>query len=150
MKRGSSNTLLLDVNVLLALAWPNHQFFPTARKRLESHRGRWATCALTELGFIRLSANPRVVGQHRTPADAAGLLASMTADPKHVYIEVLPSPVKATRSPSFNCILGHRQVTDLYLLGLAERNHARLVTFDSRIRELAGGGDSVEVLGVPL
>ena len=58
MKRGSSNTLLLDVNVLLAIAWPNHQFFPTARKRLESHRGRWATCALTELGFIRLSAQP--------------------------------------------------------------------------------------------
>jgi toxin-antitoxin system PIN domain toxin len=150
MKRGSSNTLLLDVNVLLALAWPHHQFFPTARKRLESHRGRWATCALTELGFIRLSANPRVVGQHRTPADAAGLLAVMTADPKHVYIEVMPSPVEATRSPSFNSILGHRQVTDLYLLGLAERNHARLVTFDSRIRELAGDGDRVEVLSVPL
>jgi toxin-antitoxin system PIN domain toxin len=150
MKRGSSNTLLLDVNVLLALAWPHHQFFPTARKRLESHRGRWATCALTELGFIRLSANPRVVGQHRTPADAADLLAAMTADPKHVYIEVLPSPVEGSRSSSFNKILGHRQVTDVYLLLLAERNHARLVTFDSRIRELTGGGDRVEVLTVPL
>jgi hypothetical protein len=150
MKRGSSNTLLLDVNVLLALAWPHHQFFPTVRKRLESHRGRWATCALTELGFIRLSANPRVVGQHRTPADAADLLAAMTADPKHVYIEVLPSPVEGAGSSSFNKILGHRQVTDLYLLLLAERNHARLVTFDSRIRELTGGGDRVEVLTVPL
>jgi len=74
----------------------------------------------------------------------------MTADPKHVYIEVLPSPVEATRSPSFNSILGRCQVTDLYLLGLAERNHARLVTFDSRIRELAGGSDRVEVLTVPL
>jgi predicted nucleic acid-binding protein len=74
----------------------------------------------------------------------------MTADPKHVYIEVLPSPVEATQSSSFDKILGHRQVTDLYLLLIAELNHARLVTFDSRIRELAGGGDRVEVLTVPL
>jgi hypothetical protein len=35
MKRVHSELLLLDVNVLLALAWPNHQFHAAATHRLE-------------------------------------------------------------------------------------------------------------------
>jgi predicted nucleic acid-binding protein len=58
MKTESSSLLLLDVNVLLALAWPNHQFHAAALRELQPRRGRWATCALTQLGFIRLSSNP--------------------------------------------------------------------------------------------
>ena len=40
MKKESSKLLLLDVNVLLALAWPNHQFHATATRRLERSRDR--------------------------------------------------------------------------------------------------------------
>jgi predicted nucleic acid-binding protein len=54
MKKGSSDVLLLDVNVLLAIAWPNHQFHTTAIAAV-SPQNRWATSALTELEFIRLS-----------------------------------------------------------------------------------------------
>ena len=53
MRKGSSEQpkgpLLLDVNVLLALAWPNHQFHVAAIERLERKKERWATCALTQL-----------------------------------------------------------------------------------------------------
>ncbi|HZT29574.1 MAG TPA: hypothetical protein VFA33_06825 [Bryobacteraceae bacterium] len=45
MKKASPD-LLLDVNVLLAIAWPNHQFHLTAIAALSS-QNRWATCALT-------------------------------------------------------------------------------------------------------
>jgi len=61
MKKESSDLLLLDINVLLALAWPNHQLNRRARKRFISSSERWATCAVTQLGFIRLSSNPAAV-----------------------------------------------------------------------------------------
>ena len=60
MKRASSDLLLLDLNVLLAVAWPNHQFHASANSAL-SRKNRWATCALTQLGFIRLSSNPAAI-----------------------------------------------------------------------------------------
>ena len=43
---------------------------------------------------------------------------------------------------SFARVRGHQQVTDVYLLALARRHGARLLTFDARLRLL----DEVEVL----
>lgn len=44
---------LLDVNVLLALAWPNHLHHGLAQSWFrKSLTDGWATCSLTELGFI--------------------------------------------------------------------------------------------------
>ena len=94
MKKGSSNLLLLDVNVLIGLAWPNHQFHAIAVRTLASSTDRWATCALTQLGFIRLSSNPVVSPAAKSPSEAAALLEAMTGDSLHVYLESLPpSPV---------------------------------------------------------
>src|SRR5512137_2417140 len=87
-----ASPMLLDVNVLVALAWPNHQFHRLARGRLERSREPWATCALTQLGFIRLSSNPAVVGISKTPLEAAALLAQFLRDPQHVYLDSLPAP----------------------------------------------------------
>jgi predicted nucleic acid-binding protein len=81
MKKESSSLLLLDVNVLLALAWPNHQFHVASLRALQSRRDRWATCALTQLGFIRLSSNPAAIPTAKGPAEAAALLEAMVADP---------------------------------------------------------------------
>ncbi len=143
MKKTSSEVLLLDVNVLLALAWPNHQFHRIATRRLERGQERWATCALTELGFIRLSANPAVVSPAKTPAEAARLLAAMIKDPRHAYLDRMAPPT----SLDFGNIIGHNQITDAYLLALARRQNATFLTFDARLRGLAGGAQ-VEILGV--
>ena len=68
MVSSESRPLLLDVNALLALAWPNHQFHRTVLSRLERRPApEWATCALTQLGFVRLSSNPTIVGVRQTP-----------------------------------------------------------------------------------
>ena len=62
MASSRRRTLLLDVNTLLALAWPNHQFHRPVVARLDQRPPpRWATCALTQLGFVRLSSNPAIV-----------------------------------------------------------------------------------------
>jgi toxin-antitoxin system PIN domain toxin len=145
MKRASSDLLLLDVNVLLAVAWPNHQFHAKATAAL-AHPNRWATCALTQLGFIRLSSNPAVVGTAKTPHEAADLLARLVADSLHVYVDSLPAPVSGDWRNAFASILGHQQVTDAYLLRLAAAHDAVLVTFDRRLESVKEGKVRVIVL----
>jgi len=146
MKKVSSEPLLLDVNVLLALAWPNHQFHRAAVRRLERFSPVWATCALTQLGFVRLSSRPAVVGVQKTPWEAASLLALLVADPQHVYLDSLPSPAAGPFLEGLAGIMGSQQVTDSYLLSLAEHHHAKLLTFDARLASLAQGTGRVEVL----
>ena len=143
MKKDSSNLLLLDVNVLLALAWPNHQFHAAAVRAMGTKRSRWATCALTQLGFLRLSSNPAAIPGARSPAECAALLQAMVSDPLHVYFDRLP-PV--TGSMNFRGLLGHNQMTDAYLLHLAREHHAVFMTFDRRLQSLAATGQRVEVL----
>src|ERR1700741_1492528 len=111
MKKESSELLLLDVNVLLALAWPNHQFHAESIRRLEHASAQWATCALTQLGFIRLSSSASAVPIPKTPFEAAVLLASMANDSAHVYLSESPAPVGAECIPLFETILGSKQVT---------------------------------------
>ena len=155
MKKGTSSLglakarpLLLDVNVLLALAWPNHQFHTAARQRLETSEAPWATCALTQLGFIRLSSNPSVVGAAKSPKEAASLLGLLVEDSRHLYLGSLPAPVAESSRQLLERILGYKQVTDAYLLTLAEGSNATLLTFDTRLDALAQAPESVEVLGV--
>jgi uncharacterized protein len=146
MKKVSSELLLLDVNVLLALAWPNHQFHTAAVAALSS-QNRWATCALTQLGFIRLSSNPAAIPTAKSPQEAAGLLAQLVADSQHLYLDSLPAPTSQDWRDTFRKVLGHQQVTDAYLLRLAAANKAVLVTFDRRLENAAEGNSRVTVLG---
>lgn len=140
----SPDLLLLDVNVLLAIAWPNHQFHREAIAALSS-RVRWATCALTQLGFIRLSSNPSAIATAKRPSEAAALLARLVDDSFHVYLDTLPAPASEGWRDPFTELLGHQQVTDAYLLKLAAAHNAVLVTFDRRLESI--GGARVTVLG---
>jgi uncharacterized protein len=145
MASSENRPLLLDVNALLALAWPNHQFHGKVLTRLDQRPApRWATCALTQLGFVRLSANPKIVETRKTPAQAVSLLAELTADQQHVYLDTLPAlPIVASM---FRRLLGHQQVTDAYLLGVAEARGATLLTLDRRIVPPAGTPAHIEVI----
>ncbi|MGH9489267.1 MAG: TA system VapC family ribonuclease toxin [Terriglobales bacterium] len=144
--RPRSGLALLDVNVLVALAWPNHQFHRASQAFLGANRP-WATCALTQLGFIRLSANPAAVTPAQTPSAAAELLAQLTADPFHRDLDRLPAPAGDACRAGFFAILGYRQVADSYLLSLAAAQGAERVTVDRRIEHLAAGRQPVRVLG---
>src|ERR1017187_3842507 len=104
---------------------------------------RWATCALTQLGFIRLSSNPSVIPGAKSPAECAALLEAMVSDPLHVYFDRLPSVTGSTMNRG---LLGHNQVTDAYLLHLAHGHDAVFMTFDKRLLSLAAAGQRVEVL----
>ena len=126
---------LLDANVLLALAWPNHQFHAAAHRWFarEAAAG-WSTCALTQLAFVRLSANPAFTRFAAAPGDAARLLGLFTGHVGHRYWDSAP----ALAPSDFARVLGHQQVNEAWLLALAAQRGGRLVTFDTRIPALAG------------
>jgi len=140
-----SRPLLLDVNALLALAWPTHQFHDAVLERLERRpAAKWATCLLTQLGFVRLSANPAIVDVRQSPAQAIDLLQRLTADEHHLYFDVLPS--LGSVESTFRRLLGHQQVTDAYLVAVAAANDATLLTLDQRLVSTFVGADRVEAL----
>jgi toxin-antitoxin system PIN domain toxin len=120
---------LLDVNVLLALLDSDHIDHERATDWLDDEiRSGWASCAITQNGFVRIISQPRYPSPI-TPAEAVGLLARACARPHHEFwlcdASLLDSgTVDRTR------LHGHRQVTDAYLLALATRHEGRFVTFD--------------------
>lgn len=135
---------LLDVNVLVALAWPTHIHHTTARRWfLGNASADWATCAITQLGFLRVSCNPSIVGEAVSAAEAQRLLGELTGYGAHSYWQELPSVSTLPRSVA-DSIAGHRQVTDAYLLQLAIDNGGRLATLDRGIAELAQGVTEAE------
>ena len=128
-----SRIALLDVNVLLALSNPKHTHHEIAHDWFADHHARgWATCAVTQNGFIRVLSNTSARAGTFRPAEVIDLLRRFCSAKEHVF---WPGAVSLTDSTLFNASLirGYRQVSDVYLLGLAKKMGGYLVTFDSNI-----------------
>ncbi|MDD9995108.1 MAG: PIN domain-containing protein [Dehalococcoidia bacterium] len=129
-------TALLDVNVLIALAWPNHVHHAAARAWFgERRQNGWATCPLTEAGFVRVSCNPSVVRHTVTPLDAIAVLERLTRLGSHTFwpldrsIMHLPESIGAR-------LQGYRQISDAILLAAAIQRHGQLATLDAGMEGL--------------
>ncbi len=139
---------LLDVNTMVALAWPNHVHHePAHRWFAEHHTEGWATCPLTESGFVRVSSSPRATPEARSPGEAVLLLRKIVELPYHTF---WTDAVSLARNEEIRLerITGYRQVTDLHLLLLAIANGGRLVTFDRGVEQLVPQGIGSEALVV--
>ena len=124
---------LLDVNVLVALFDPEHIHHEAAHDWFaESSRSRWATCPLTENGLIRVVSNPGYPGRHTTIHDASDRLVTFCRRSDHVFWEDSVSMRDEERFRPEH-IQGYRQVTDVYLLGLAVEHDGWVATFDRGI-----------------
>ena len=139
-------TPLLDVNVLVALAWSTHVHHHRAVGWFSDRApAAWATAPVTQAGFIRVSSNRKVLPDARSPGEAAAVLRAITDLAGH---ELWPDDLDLARAPEvpFERLTGYRQVTDAHLLALAVRHGGRLVTFDAAVAELADRSDRVIVL----
>ena len=134
---------LLDVNVLVALLVPEHEHHARAMDwfTTDAIEQGWATCAITELGVIRVCA--QLPGGAWLPDTTAGALLVLTASsPGYVWWPDVIPPVllQEVRSASTG-----KQVTDRYLIGVARRNGGRVATFDRALGSF-GGGDVICLL----
>jgi toxin-antitoxin system PIN domain toxin len=139
---------LLDVNLLVALFDPDHVHHDLAHDWFADNRGRgWATCPLTENGFVRVVANPAYGSEVRRPVDLIALLKRMCAGKGHQFWADEVSLLDGTLFDASR-IANHRQLTDLYLLGLAQRRGGCLATFDRTIPVTAVHGGRRDLLEV--
>ncbi|HEY0783378.1 MAG TPA: type II toxin-antitoxin system VapC family toxin [Thermoanaerobaculia bacterium] len=136
---------LLDVNVLLALLDADHVDHPRAQQWLtqEIQHG-WASCALTQNGFIRVVSQPRYPSPV-SPSEAAERLRRATQTEHHDFWPCSISFLDDRRIDSSR-VHGPRQVTDVYLLALAVEHGGRFVTFDRSIPLTAAPGATPEHL----
>lgn len=130
---------LFDVNVLIALFDPSHVHHHLAHAWLAANsESGWASCPLTENGFVRIMCQPNYPNAIST-TDAIGRMRIATDQPGHQF---WPDEVSLIDSAFFdaNAILGPKKISNIYLLGLAVKNGGRLVTFDRNITITAVAG----------
>ncbi len=127
---------LLDANALIALGWPKHEHHESMHRWFERHaRDGWATTAFTQAAFVRVVSQPAFAGRTIAVPQVAELLLRSTAHPKHRLL-----PLDFGLEQVLGCctggLLGHRQITDAYLLTAAARHDGALVTFDGSVASL--------------
>ena len=142
----SQGTYLLDVNVLIALAWPVHVHHTIAHEWFESQGHlSWATCPLTQLAFVRISSNAKIISGAVSPRAAVQVLAKILALSGHVF---WPNNLQVGNLVNFSSstLVGHRQVTDAYLLELAKHQNGKLATLDAGLTNLLQGAERDQYL----
>jgi hypothetical protein len=136
---------LLDVNILISLAWPEHVHFAKVREWFARNaRKGWATCPMVEAGFIRIVSNPAFSLRSISVKQAIdGLRSSRKAESYQFWPDGISFP-DASRLVE-NSITSHQQVTDAYLVALAVKNRGKLATLDRGILRFAPAG-TVELI----
>jgi toxin-antitoxin system PIN domain toxin len=143
-----SHASLLDVNILVALFDSDHIHHELAHDWFADHSADgWATCAVTENGFVRLLTNPAYGLGAMRPQEIVDRLGRFCASGHHEFWRDTVSLRDATLFKT-SLVRGHRQLTDIYLLGLAKKVGGRLATFDRTIPLGAVVGASRDTLQV--
>lgn len=131
-RRGTAAAVLLDANVLIPLVVTGHEFAPAAQRWFAA-TSRAATCPVVEGALARFLV--RTGERARTVREA---IAAIRA----AGVEFWPDSISYA-DVDLAGVRGHRQVTDSYLLALAESREARLATFDAA---LAARSPAVELV----
>jgi len=139
---------LLDVNVLIALADPQHINHQVAHAWFDREGvSGFATCPIIENGLLRIIGSSRYDHPIRSPGEAVPFLRSMTALPGHQF---WADDLSLARSSivTIDRIRTPGQVTDAYLLALAVSKGGRLATLDRRLSPdaVAGGKKALHLI----
>ena len=135
-------TFLLDTNAIIALAWENHEHHAVVTRWLRTVKS-FATCPITQGGFIRISSNP-ALGYANEPADAFLSLDSILQDRRH---EFWPDELSFGGTEIARLLIrSHTQVTDHYLVALARQRQGSLATFDAPLARAFGKEQSLVTL----
>jgi toxin-antitoxin system PIN domain toxin len=136
----STTADLPDLNVWLALIWPEHIHHQQALHYWEQQAAEQVLfCTVTALGLVRLVCQPKLMGTAvRNPAEASALLDALCqqpgvrlAEPEQSGWEVFHQLLRGGPLPARLC-------TDAHLASLAIANGWRLVSFDRDFERFDG------------
>lgn len=145
LAQGLSPRALLDVNVLIALLDADHIHHQRASQWLARNLAAgWASCAITQNGCVRIMSQPG----YPNALPAAQVAARLRSAAQTVHHRFIGDPLSLLDMQRFDVsqLLGHRQVTDAYLLGLAVQHDLRFVTFDGALPMRAVRGATAQHL----
>jgi toxin-antitoxin system PIN domain toxin len=123
---------LLDLNVLISMLDEHHlHYFKAHAWWTQNSADGWASCPLTQNGFLRILSQPR----YNAPlplSEAFRYLCEATESDDHKF---WPDDISLLDDQRIlrEGILGPKQLTDVYLLALAVKHGGRLVTFNRAI-----------------
>jgi toxin-antitoxin system PIN domain toxin len=123
---------LFDINVLLALFDAEHIHHRQALAWWSDNRdGGWASCPLTQNGFVRVISGARYP-RARSFADAMAVMRAQIEQSDHAF---WVDDISIADAGIFDHgrLFGPNQITDVYLLALALKNGGRFVTFDRAV-----------------
>lgn len=120
-----TETFLLDSNVLIALSFEEHVHHQRSELWLQGFEGTFATCPITQGALVRYALSLEGVDG----PIAQKLLWAIVSLPNHFF---WPDDVSCSALP-WRSLFGHRQVTDAYLVTLAEHHGGRLATLDEAL-----------------
>lgn len=128
--------VLADGNVLVALTVHDHVHHGRATAWFDKEAPDLATCPITEGTLLRF-----LMREGWSARDGVGLLESIRAQPWHRF---WPDAI-AYNQVNLAGVIGHRQVTDAYLVALARHHGGRLATLDRGLAVVHG--DDVHLVG---
>ena len=138
---------LLDVSVWVALLDEAHVFHAPALAFVERRKVQIATCPIIENGVVRVLNLPNYSRYGPVGLEVvARKLADVCTSLDHVFW----SDDLSLRTPgmvNWPRVLGHAQITDVYLLALTVARDGCLVTLDPRVSiGLVHGADARHLL----
>jgi toxin-antitoxin system PIN domain toxin len=122
------SVVLAEGNVLVALTVAEHVHHGSALGWFESSEATLATCPFTEGTLLRFLVREGL------PADDAASVLEAIRQPWHRF---WPDAIPYDRS-HLGGVIGHRQITDAYLVALARHNGGRVATLDRGLAALHG------------
>ena len=131
---------LLDVNVLVALLDEAHVHHTIAQNLIAQPGLKIATCVLTENGVLRVLNLPGYSAYGPAGFEAVRLqIQQLCQDTDH---EFWPCDVTLRDESKVNWsrVMGHNQITDVYLLALSVAHGGALATLDHRVALSAVSG----------
>ena len=136
-----SRICLPDVNVWIAFAWQGHIHHEVVKPWFAAlEPGHAAFCRVTQMGFLRLITNARVMGRDvQSQRDAWTIYDDLARDKRVTFATESAEVERVWKSYTQGRLTGTNVWTDAYLAALASMQGMRLVTFDrglARIDEL--------------
>lgn len=127
---------LLDINILIALADAEHEHHERAESFFLVNCGTgWATCPITENGFVRIISQPSYPKGPGSTEEARNILRDLCSKEGHRFWH------DDLSIRSFGPLPIAKHLTDHYLLCLALQRGGKLATLDTRIdASLVDGG----------